>query len=530
MPRLKLLLIVVLFLPVIFSNGQDAANFTQFFINPYSINPSYAGIEGKSALFLAYRRQWSSIEAAPAFANLSFHAPLKLGLNAGFSINNHTRGVLSNTALMLSLAYALKWDSHKFIRFGISAGGTWNKIDLKKLDGFDSDPALMNALDNNFSLQGNAGMLVHVKSFHFSVALPQLFSPSYVTTETFTITKVKPFESVIMLASNRFYFQDNKHVFEPYILYRLNSTLPSQYEMAGVLHLNHLVWIGGSYRQEFGISALGGIKLKNSLAIGGSYGLKNSGVNELNSSTFEIQLSYLPGNKRKHAEIYSFVSTVKEKEKKIVRKSASEAIAEKHHQDQLAHKKHDVEPAKEIQPEKSSVKKDDLPAPDKTVEVVQVPKPGTDSASSGHLGGPRLKQELVNTDFIVPEHDEHQEIERISRLDKHEDDPTEHHSESLDFHPHYERHELVKKGGHQEELNVGEYVIAGVFKSDLNARHFTVGLIKLGFEVDYGHLSEKNLWYVYILFTDDINLARTERDKYRKMHVFRDAWLLTVHH
>jgi hypothetical protein len=96
---------------------------------------------------------------------------------------------------MLSLAYALKSDNHKFIRFGLSAGGAWNKIDLQKSEGFHSDPALINALENNFSLQGNTGLLVHVKSFHFSASLPQLFSQSYVSTETFTKTKVRPFES-----------------------------------------------------------------------------------------------------------------------------------------------------------------------------------------------------------------------------------------------------------------------------------------------------------------------------------------------
>jgi hypothetical protein len=84
-------LIINLFFLVHFSNGQDAFNFTQFFIYPYSLNPSYAGIEGKSALFLAYRRQWSSIEDAPAIASVSFHAPLKLGLNTGFSLTNNTR-------------------------------------------------------------------------------------------------------------------------------------------------------------------------------------------------------------------------------------------------------------------------------------------------------------------------------------------------------------------------------------------------------------------------------------------------------
>jgi hypothetical protein len=79
-------------------------------------------------------------------------------------------------------------------------------------------------------------------------------------------------------------------------------------------------------------------------------------------------------------------------------------------------------------------------------------------------------------------------------------------------------------------LDVADYVIGGVFKSDANAKHFADGLAKLGFKADYGHLTEKNLWYVYLYQTTDINQARTERDRVRKMLILRDAWLLTVHH
>jgi hypothetical protein len=51
----------------------------------------------------------------------------------------------------------------------------------------------------------------------------------------------------------------------------------------------------------------------------------------------------------------------------------------------------------------------------------------------------------------------------------------------------------------------------------------------MNFNADYGHLTVKNLWYVYIVKTSDINEARAARDKYRQMKIFKDAWLLTTH-
>ena len=91
-----------------------------------------------------------------------------------------------------------------------------------------------------------------------------------------------------------------------------------------------------------------------------------------------------------------------------------------------------------------------------------------------------------------------------------------------------ERHETVKRGAHLQELETGNYVIVGVFGSVANAKSMARRLVDTGFSANYGFLTEKNLWYVHIFAGDDINGARTERDKYRKQPLFRNAWLLTI--
>ena len=515
-------LFVCLFCSVFLSplKAQDQANFTQFYLNPYLFNPSYAGIDGQSALSIIYRRQWINIDGGPSIANVSLHTPVNPKISVGMSITNDQKGLLNNSSLLFSLGYNVALEEHAFLRFGISAGGTWNTLDLEKLD--DSDPAMADLLDKNASITGNAGASLHLRYFHFGISMPTLFSPSYVSKNAFTITEVKPFQTLIFNASNRFYFNNNKNVFEPYVVYRLNNGLPSQYEIAGIVHLNHMVWAGGSFKQDFGISAMGGVKLKNILSIGGAYSLKNSGINELNSPTFEISLNYLIGKRKKGTLAYSFVNTVKEKEKKpVVRLSAAEA---KKKQEELERKKLEAKKREE------EVKKKQAEMFAKA-EAEKKAKAKVDSvAAQPQQHNPRFRQDLIentnNPDELVHE----QEQQALKKLDEHAEDPTEHHGEDPDLQPHAERHEFVKRGDHEEELDVADYVIGGVFKSDANAKHFAEGLNRLGFKADYGHLTEKTLWYVYLIQTDDINLARAERDRVRKMKILRDAWLLTVHH
>ena len=484
------------------ARAQDQTNFTHFFLNPYLYNPSYAGIDGQSALSIIYRKQWMTIDGAPTIANLTLQAPVSPRVSIGLSITNDSKGLLNNSSALLTFGYNVPLAEHAFVRFGISGGGSWNTIDMSKLDALSGDNALGNILESHAALTGNAGISFHIKTLQVGASMPTMFSPSYTSEDAFNITEIKPFQSIIVNASNRFYFGDDKHIFEPYALYRINADLPPQFEVAGILHLNHVVWVGGAYKQDFGISALGGLKLKNVFAIGASYSLQNSGVNELNSPSFEVSLNLLLGKRKKDAPLYSFVNTVKEKEKKPARKSASELIAEKRKLEEEARKKKQEELARQKEEEEEAQKRAEEVARRQQEEEAQRAREAEERA--------REAEELAkaNTSPPLQEQPVAEAAPPAPLIDG--------------------RHETHKRGAHTNELQTGDFVIVGAFSSQANAQRYTRGLQQLGYLADNGHLTSKNLWYVYIYRSNDINQARMERDKYRKLRMFKDAWLLTV--
>src|SRR5688572_13193686 len=193
------------------ANAQDQTNFTQFYLNPYLINPSYVGIDGQPALSIIYRKQWMTIEGAPTIANFSLQTPLSPRAGFGLSITNDVKGLLNNSSVLLTFGYNISLAKNSFIRFGISGGGSWNMLDMNKLESLNADPALTNILENNASLTGNAGISFHINSFQLGASMPTMFAPSYMSQEDFTITEIKPFQSLIVNASNRFYFNDDKN-------------------------------------------------------------------------------------------------------------------------------------------------------------------------------------------------------------------------------------------------------------------------------------------------------------------------------
>ncbi len=622
MQRAKYLILFLLSHFVNLTYAQDTGNFTQFFFNPYSLNPSFAGIDGRSALFAAYRKQWSGIEGSPEIYNFSFHTPLKSGVSLGLNAANDKRGLLSNSGMLITLGYSVSLGEGKYIRFGLSGGGSWNTIDLSKITSpaILSDPALKNVLNQNASIIGNFGVSLHLKSFHVGFALPNLFAPSYISKDAFTVTEVKPLQAFVAHASNRFYFADNKHVFEPYVVYRHNQNLPDQLEAAAVVHLNHVVWVGGSWKQEFGISALGGIKLNNKFAVGGSYTLKNMGDNELSFPTYEIHLSLLGGasktkskSKTSHTlPTYSFVHTElpKKTRTQVINDNyvaaitkADKAFAAKNYEEarldyfeaqkykpsenypktkideigkllayetdirkannELSSKSYeqalaDYEAASILNPnekypkEKITEIKALMAKEGDTKDLERRYKEEISKADAAFKTKDytTAKNQYTNAGALKPNEqypkDKLKEIERLLAVEvvikpeiKTPQEPVKEvvklpveeavkePVKELTQEP-VERHETFKRGAHIQELESGNYVVVGVFGSVANAKSMARRLVDTGFNANYGFLTEKNLWYVHIFNGDDINGARTERDKYRKQPMLRNAWLLTI--
>jgi type IX secretion system PorP/SprF family membrane protein len=561
---------IIIFVPL-FALAQDQTNFTQFYLNPYLLNPSYVGTEGRSALFLAYRNQWTGIEGAPQISGLSYHTAFKSNVAIGLSAFNDQRGILNSSSASLTFGYTLTMSKNKYVRFGMSAGMSSNGLDIDQIENLN-DPALLNILERNNTLLGNAGMSLHLNNFHLGVALPNIFEPVYVSPDAINIAEVAPFESIIVNVSNRFYFNKDKHVFEPYLVYRYGTNLPSQLEAAAVLTLNHAVWFGGSYKQDFGISALGGIKLQNLFLMGYSYSLKNTGINQLASPTHEVHIGLLLGKKRENKPVYSFVNTEKEKEKKKTpaqlaeeRRKAQEEEKRKQEalalQQELEEKKAEEARQKQRSTEErladeqrrkeevaALLREEELKAQRSKEEQAQEKAEAERTQREEQARRQQEQQRQQETAAQIKQREEEEaqrrireaeeqkareeaakkEIDRQEAERKAREEAARQAREELQAKTQPERHETVRRGTHLLELEEGNYVVIGVFGVFENAVRYSDNLYGRGFNAKYGFLSNKGMYYVYIERSEDINSAREARNRFRRISLFKDAWLLTV--
>jgi len=224
----SLLLTCIIFL---FGSGQVLSQispaFTMFFIDPYQINPSYTGLEGRPVFNLNHRQQWVGVDGAPVTTGLTFNMPFNYGVSVGAKIYSDKRSILSTNSVTLTVGYAVNFSQKNILRFGLSGGAGSRNIDISQVDN-TSDPAIRDALDNSFYLDGNFGMSFQSGYFLLGVALPNFFEPNLNNVSTFENGGFAPLNEILFNTSYRFYFSLDEMFFEPSLIYRYNQVMPSQ--------------------------------------------------------------------------------------------------------------------------------------------------------------------------------------------------------------------------------------------------------------------------------------------------------------
>lgn len=477
----RMLRFVVFIFALFFSfaaKPQENPVYSQFFLNPFVLNPAYAGHEGQPVLFFSHRQQWAGIEGAPATSMFSFNMPLKSRLSVGANIMNDARGLISTSAADFTLAYVLPTFEGQFLRFGLSGGIGMNRLRLEDADN-PNDPALVGVAGNNFFSAVKFGLNYAIRDLNVGVAFPGLLDNDPFSVDDFSRPEFQPLEKFTLMANYRLTLSPNGLALEPHIVYRDYGTSFDQLELLAVLDIRDKVWLGGSYKTDYGFSAFAGLNFMDKFSLGYAYEIASSQVNSFSDGTHEFVFGIRIGKKKEQ-------DYRREKDKEEIKEEIKEE------QPDLRKEPGEVEePIKIQEPEK-----DPEMAPEK--DPVETPETG-ENISTEEAPDP----EADETGDTAPE-------------EKSADDG--------------ERYETVQPGDHPYELDRGHYVIVGAFRVQENARKHIQQLIYKGFNSRYGFSSAKGLYYVYVTRTFEMNEAKRVRNNVRKINIyqFEDAWILTV--
>jgi type IX secretion system PorP/SprF family membrane protein len=145
----KLITILTFIVTTVTVFSQQAPLSENYYMDKYSLAPSYAGNYNPKYLIMGYRTDWSGIDGGPKTLRVSYNDVFPFMENAGYGgkIVYDKAGIFSQLYVLGSYSYNLKVNADHNVMFGLSVGAYKNRLNL--LDFYNDpkytiDPSLVN--------------------------------------------------------------------------------------------------------------------------------------------------------------------------------------------------------------------------------------------------------------------------------------------------------------------------------------------------------------------------------------------------
>lgn len=275
--------------------GQYQPTFTQYMFNEAFINPAYAGSHDALSLNGAYRNQWTGIDGAPVTQTLSAHTPLvnnKMGI--GVTALRERIGVLKRSEAYLNYAYRIVMPK-SILAFGLS-GGFQSMLELysqvKTIQ--SSDQQFLYDTPRFFSPNFGAGVYYyHAQKFFAGISVPRMIESKITSDKSRVINSIGPKHfTYYAVAGYVFDIQEGLKL-RPSFMAKVMPGVPLQTDISLMSLIKDVVWLGASYRYHDAVSGVFGLQINKQFKMSYSYDFTLSGLQQYNSGSHEIQLSYL---------------------------------------------------------------------------------------------------------------------------------------------------------------------------------------------------------------------------------------------
>lgn len=273
--------------------------YRQFLFNPYLYNPAFVGINDQVELNLVYRKQWVSIDGAPVTTGINLQVPTSDRVMLGLNVVTDKQVLLRNTSMMGTFGYVVPIDHKQTLRFALSGGLGMNDLDLTEEELSTNDPAILNAANNNYYIDGNFGVVYTNGGFRLGFALTELFKSDPFNYEGFNEFSISNLKNRIYSMSYRFNLDRFERVsMEPYVVYKRSSDeYQNAWEAATVIYFKDVLWTGASYHQHGGLGLLLGFNVADKFRFSYNYEFPPFKSDFPAMSTHELQLNMRFGKK-----------------------------------------------------------------------------------------------------------------------------------------------------------------------------------------------------------------------------------------
>lgn len=256
--------------------AQQIPMYNHDFINPFSMNPAYAGYQEDMKAYIVRNTRNSTFNGGSVNNYLTvdggiFNGKFGLGLAAFYQ----THGLLKQSGGSISYAYHLKINENQRLSFGVSAGVLDNKIDV---DGFNvqdyNDPYLTGLRQDKVVFNASAGLVYKLKGFRLGISVPQLIGSKVKYASSNSIGYYQMARHYMANATYEFVLSKQHQItLSPFATARYLPGAKFQYDGTLMLDFKKFGWIAAGYRSDYAVQFNAGVRIARSLSVGYSYEL-----------------------------------------------------------------------------------------------------------------------------------------------------------------------------------------------------------------------------------------------------------------
>lgn len=271
--------------------AQQDPQFNQYFFNPLSVNPAYAGSRGSLSAVAIHRSQWVGFSGAPSTESFAIHSPTKskkMGL--GLQVMTDRIGPRSTTVVSGIYAYKVRLGRGK-LGFGLRASLYNFVYDRDKIE--YKDGVIQTGTETYFTPSFDFGMYYSDKKNYIGVELTHLNEGSTgFQADNVNLEFAARQEAQAIFMAGRAFVINRYITFKPSVLVKTTSNQPAFIDLNASVLLKQKLWLGTSYRRGYGAVAIIEYNVTKSLRVGYSLDFGFTSLNRQNYGSHEIFIGY----------------------------------------------------------------------------------------------------------------------------------------------------------------------------------------------------------------------------------------------
>jgi type IX secretion system PorP/SprF family membrane protein len=271
--------------------AQQDPQYSLYMFDKMALNPAAAGSKDALEATIISRAQWLGIGAGAPITNaIMLQAPMaNKNFGWGVELMNDRIGPTNTTSIQGNYAYQLRLGNGR-LAMGLGIGLYDYVIDFSKVDYKDqTDPYALAGSSQKLTPTAEFGLYYYNQSFYAGLSFNHLIASKF--TNIVTDSAAAFSEHTYFILGKAWKLSDNV-ILNPSVVLMFAQNAPATGDININVLLSQKLWLGLSFRQNYGTTIMAAFKASAMLQIGYAYDAGFSGFNKIGGGANEISLIF----------------------------------------------------------------------------------------------------------------------------------------------------------------------------------------------------------------------------------------------